>query len=213
MSWWFKSLRSTKIVMLNTILTGSCKIQCRLPPLGSHSLQEWRCQPSAAAVVASTRCASALLEFPNGLWSGCVNIPVKQTGDCSGWKGLPTGINAGRCFQCSLENSDSVTEKKRRHNEQQNADLSTSAGDRVGLQSYLPSIWYGWGAVKSILLVDMKKKCQSTHQPVFISLKYVSLLADETSKSEESMQQNKTFKYCLDFLPGYWKSFTYKLSF
>lgn len=120
-----------------------------------------------------------------------------------GWKGLPTGINAGRCFQCSLENSDSVTEKKRRHNKQQNAVLSTSAGDRVGLQSSLPSIWYWEGrAVKSILLVDLKKKHQSTHQPVFLSLKYVPLLADETSKSEESMQQNKTFKCCLDFLPG-----------
>lgn len=185
------------------ILTGSCKIHCRLPPLGSHSLQEWRCQPSAAAVVASARCASALLEFPNGLRSGYVSIPVKQTGGCSGWKGLPTSINAGRCFQCSLENSDSVTEKKRRHKQQQNAVLSTSAGDWVGLQSYLPSMWY-WeeGAVKSILLVDRKKKHRSTHQPVFISLKYVSLLTDETSKSEESIQQNKTFKCCLDFLPG-----------
>lgn len=50
--------------MLGTILTGSCKIQYSLLPLGSHSLQEWMCQPSSAAVVASARRASVLLEYP-----------------------------------------------------------------------------------------------------------------------------------------------------
>lgn len=83
--------------MLNTILTGSCKIQCRLPPLGSHSLQEWRCQPSAAAVVASTRCASALLEFPNGLQSRCVNIPVRQEA-AQGGKAFPPVLTLADVF-------------------------------------------------------------------------------------------------------------------
>lgn len=48
MRWCFADLsllRSTQIVMLRTVLTGSCKIQYRLLPLGSHSLQERTCQP------------------------------------------------------------------------------------------------------------------------------------------------------------------------
>lgn len=135
----------------------------------------------------------------NRLLGGCSNILVKQTGSWPGWRGLPSGTNAGRCFQHSLQNGDSLTEKKRQCDERRNALLHTSAGDRVGLQSYrLPMYcWEGRGCKLSIPH-GSERKFQSTDQPFFIAIIYCYFLMKLQSTNRAC---SRTCTPCLDFSP------------
>lgn len=144
-------------------------ILCKNGCVNPHQQQWWPVQdvPQCSWNILSTR-----------LLCGCCNILVKQTGGWSGWKGLPTGTNAGRCFQCSLQNSDSLTERKRRRDEQRNALLHASVGDPVG-PAELPSISVILGRrgdVKSIFLMNQKKIAKAQTSPFLQLLTIYSYL-------------------------------------
>lgn len=132
--------------------------------------------PSAAAVVGVRR-ASELLEFPpyqaqSGCWAS-----LSSRGGCLGWKGLPRGISAGRCFQCSLENSDSLTEKTA-----QWAAKRRPEGELLGLQSSLHQHIVGKVGGSKVNARHGSGEPQSMDWPIFTALNYASLL---TSKSRE----------------------------
>lgn len=151
---WFKSLRSTQIVMLRTVLTGSWKIQYRLLTLGSRSLQERTREPPAAAVLAGARCASVPPKFPPPQAAGWVlGHPCQTDGWLLGGEDLPS-----RCFQCSLQSSDSLTGKTAtwaaKRAPEHLGRWPNGPAELLSVRIILGR-WHG-GCVKSIFPIDQK---------------------------------------------------------